>query len=69
MEVTHAHSKSARANHAMSFNENKAIEGGGSDPTIADDIRSEAWEFAFNEGELFDGFLRRHKCPYLFCET
>lgn len=48
--------QAARANHAISFNEGKAIGGSGTDPLTADDIRSEAWEFAFNEGALFDGY-------------
>lgn len=28
----------------------------GLEPLTADDVRSEAWEFAFNEGALFDGY-------------
>ncbi|HEX5759087.1 MAG TPA: hypothetical protein VF121_07820 [Thermoanaerobaculia bacterium] len=48
--------RSARANHAVGFNEGKAIGGGGVDPVTADDLRSEAWEFSFNEGAFFDGY-------------
>ncbi len=55
--------KTARANYAVSFNENKAIGGTGNDPLTADDVRSEAWEFAFNEGALFDGFSIDRSSP------
>jgi hypothetical protein len=49
--------QAARASHGVAFNENKALGIVNIDPPLdANDVRSEAWEFSFTGGALFDAF-------------